>query len=87
MKSGVILTRNYQIQIKENRISALNFFKKRFARLYPLHLVTLISVAFFQAIIYEESNNYFIYEHNDLKHFFFKTYFLFLIGVLRLGIA
>lgn len=45
------------------------FFIKRFARLYPLHFLTLIVVAALQVIALSSLGTYLIYEHNDGYHF------------------
>jgi len=47
-----------------------SFFIKRFARLYPLHFVTLIIVAILQFICFKTTHYYQIYHFNDWYHFF-----------------
>jgi peptidoglycan/LPS O-acetylase OafA/YrhL len=49
--------------------SANEFFMKRIARLYPLHLLTLIVVAVLQAIACSTFGTNLIYENNDGYHF------------------
>ncbi len=75
MMSGAIFTRNYEVLIREKEISLKEFFLKRFARLYPLHLITLIIVAILQFWLLRENGKYFIYQINDLKHFMLHLFF------------
>lgn len=75
MMSGAIFARNYEVHIREKKISAKEFFVKRFARLYPLHLVTLISVTVLQFLLMGGRGQYFIYQFNDLKHFILHLLF------------
>ena len=72
MISGVVLVHIYGNQ----RVKLLSFLQNRFARLYPLHVVTLGVVGFIQVL----SNHYFhksiIYENNDVKHFILHILFI-----------
>ncbi len=47
--SGFILAHVYGVAVAEGRFNARSFFMKRFARLYPVHLVTLAMVLGFFA--------------------------------------
>jgi peptidoglycan/LPS O-acetylase OafA/YrhL len=51
------------------RTTARSFFVRRFARLYPLHWVTLFVVAALQLLSLESLGHYQIYPYNDLYHF------------------
>lgn len=51
------------------RPSAWAFGVARFARLYPLHFVTLIYVALLQLISLHAVGHWQVYENNDLRHF------------------
>jgi peptidoglycan/LPS O-acetylase OafA/YrhL len=51
------------------RPDARGFWVARIARLYPLHLATLLAVAGLQAISAAVFGGYQIYQHQDLKHF------------------
>ena len=51
-------------------MSSRNFFVQRFSRLYPLHLVTLLLVAFLQYIYSNLAGHPFVYSNNDAHHFF-----------------
>ena len=52
------------------------FFWARFSRLYPLHLITLITVAGLQLINQRVLGSFRIYEQNDVKHFAFNLFFV-----------
>lgn len=60
----------------ENNISLYNFFINRFARLYPLHFITLIFVAVLQYANYIKFGAFYIYPQNDLYHFFLNLFFV-----------
>lgn len=51
------------------RVSLWEFGVARFARLYPLHALTLVTVAFFQTISLNLAGHWQIYANNDLRHF------------------
>lgn len=52
------------------------FTVRRFARLYPLHLATLLIVAAQQAAIVARTGEFFIYAHNDPYHFLLNLLFV-----------
>lgn len=52
-----------------------HFFLQRFARLYPLHFITLILVAFIQYYNISEFQHTQIYGNNDTKHFLLQLFF------------
>jgi len=70
--SGFIFFWKYSKIIKS--ISAYKFFKIRFARLYPLHFITLITIIIFQYFYFIEENNFYIYQKNDFYHFFLQIF-------------
>lgn len=76
LMSGMIFTHTYLNQIGSRKISFFQFMKKRFARLYPLHLATLILCAALQAVVFLKTNDYFIYKFNDFKHFILNILFI-----------
>ena len=76
MISGAIFIHTYLEQISNNQISFVRFMQKRLARLYPLHILTLLFVAVLQAIFYLHSHQYFIYQFNNLKHFVLNLLFI-----------
>jgi peptidoglycan/LPS O-acetylase OafA/YrhL len=63
----------------DKKISFRNFFINRFARLYPLHLITLIVVLILQSISFKLYNEFLIHKNNDLYHFFYNFF------LIRLG--
>ena len=68
--SGIVFAHVYQTALLERTISASEFVWRRFARLYPLHLLTLVVVAILQWLFAATSNMpYFIYQFNNIKHF------------------
>lgn len=50
-------------------VSASTFFQHRFARLYPLHLVTLLIVAALQVACFKRFGGFLIYPDNTLPNF------------------
>jgi peptidoglycan/LPS O-acetylase OafA/YrhL len=56
--------------------SGREFFVNRFARLYPLHLLTLVLVAGLQAISFGLQHEYQIYAINDVYHFVLNLFFV-----------
>lgn len=67
--SGYIFFHNYRHQIVNGAISAKTFVIRRFSRLYPLHLATLLIVAGLQYLYLAKTGSYFVYPHNDWSHF------------------
>jgi len=51
------------------------FFVNRLARLYPLHIVTLITVAVLQIVAMQKLGHYLVYETNDFYHFILHLFF------------
>ena len=70
--SGIVFSLTYL----KKKISSRSFIIKRFARLYPLHFLTLIVVALIQLINQNYIGEYQIYFTNDLKHFFLNIFFI-----------
>jgi peptidoglycan/LPS O-acetylase OafA/YrhL len=58
------------------RPSARLFFNHRFARLYPLHFMTLVIVAILQWISFRWLGRFQIYPFNDLYHFVLNVLFI-----------
>ena len=67
--SGFIFFQLYADRIASGRVTAKQFFVLRFARLYPLHLVTLLCVAVLQMAYATWAGSPFVYTHNDAYHF------------------
>ncbi|ADP70094.1 acyltransferase 3 [Rhodomicrobium vannielii ATCC 17100] len=57
------------IYLRAPKMTAADFFLRRFARLYPLHFATLLAVAALQAISIRSTGHFQIYENNDAQHF------------------
>ena len=72
--SGFVFTHIYCTSDKNTSLK--NFFLNRFARLYPLHFITLILVAFLQIINSFYFNEYQIFKFNDLYHFVLQIFFI-----------
>ena len=60
----------------KNKINSKFFFVNRFARLYPLHFLTLIIVFFLQFYSNENFNTYIIHFLNDSYHFILNILFV-----------
>jgi peptidoglycan/LPS O-acetylase OafA/YrhL len=67
--SGFVFFGKYEAAIQGRKITPAKFFWLRFARLYPLHLATLMLVAGLQAIQTIVHNYPFVYSNNDAYHF------------------
>ena len=70
--SGFIFFWKYSEIIKV--MNSFQFFKIRFARLYPLHLLTLIFVIILQYFYFLETDKVFLDLKNDLYHFFLQIF-------------
>jgi peptidoglycan/LPS O-acetylase OafA/YrhL len=66
--SGFIFYWLYGQVIAERRVGAGEFALRRFSRLYPLHLATLLLVAVGQVAMVSLDGNSFVYTHNDGYH-------------------
>jgi len=72
--SGFVFTYIYCSSNKNT--TAKSFFLNRFARLYPLHFVTLLVVAMLQIVSYFSLGDFQIFEFNDLYHFALQIFFI-----------
>lgn len=72
--SGFIFFWKYKESLANGAVSAKTFFILRFSRLYPLHFVTLITVLLLQYAYFSERGFYFIYQFDDLRHFFLQLF-------------
>ncbi len=72
--SGLVFSNVYLSQKKNETL--YNFSIKRFARLYPLHLFTLLSVLLIQYLFLVVFKEYQLYTFNDLYHFFLNIILL-----------
>lgn len=67
--SGFVFFALFAGKIYAKELSARAFFTDRFSRLYPLHLLSLLSVAFLVWLLKSATGNYGIYKYNDPYHF------------------
>jgi len=74
--SGFVFAHVYLGVLK--RTTAKEFFINRFARLYPLHFLTLIFIIVIQYFnfIYFNENTFLFSAHNDLYHFILNLFFI-----------
>jgi peptidoglycan/LPS O-acetylase OafA/YrhL len=74
--SGIVFAHVYQTALIERSVSSIDFIWRRFARLYPLHIVTLILVFILQWLFISTTDlPYFIYQFNNMKHFVLNIIF------------
>jgi peptidoglycan/LPS O-acetylase OafA/YrhL len=67
--SGFVFFLVYYHSIFRGSVNWRQFLGARFSRLYPLHALTLVFVAFGQFISFKLTNHFFVYPINDLYHF------------------
>jgi peptidoglycan/LPS O-acetylase OafA/YrhL len=67
--SGFVFFHVYSENIRKRNIGFSVFWIRRLARLYPLHIFTLVMVLFFQFIFNLKNGYFFVYPYNDVKHF------------------
>ena len=72
--SGFVFAYVYLGQL--NTISSRDFLINRFARLYPLHLLTLIIVSVLQILSFQINGNFEIYKGNDFYHFILHFFYI-----------
>jgi|TARA_B110000438_G_scaffold148118_1_gene142672 peptidoglycan/LPS O-acetylase OafA/YrhL len=61
---------------QKNKVSSKEFLVNRFARLYPLHFLTLIFVTALQVLSFKINGKYQIYFVNDFYHFFINLFYV-----------
>ncbi len=74
--SGVIFSYTYKTAVSTSQIGVYDFFIKRFSRLYPVHLFTLIVVAILVKIYHSYSGRFPVYDLNDTYHFILNIAFV-----------
>jgi peptidoglycan/LPS O-acetylase OafA/YrhL len=67
--SGFVFFWLYAGSIASGATSAREFWVRRFSRLYPLHLLTLLGMAAGQLVFVTRFGHPFVYGNNDLRHF------------------
>ncbi|MCB9422583.1 MAG: acyltransferase [Ardenticatenaceae bacterium] len=73
--SGFIFFWLYRIPISKKSLTLKTFLLQRFSRLYPLHFVTLLMVAFLQFLYISRKSSFFVYPFNDAYHFLLNVFF------------
>ena len=73
--SGFIFFWKYQDLIANQKFEAKKFLVFRLSRLYPLHILTLVSVMFLQNFFFIKNNYYYVYQTNDLENFLLQIFF------------
>ena len=73
--SGFIFYWTYAGPIFERRTSLGDFVTRRFSRLYPLHIVTLVLVATLQSLYFHSHGQSYIYGPNNTSAFFAQLFF------------
>ncbi len=81
--SGFIFFWKYRDPIADRAIGGWKFFTLRFSRLYPLHLVTLLTVGLLQSLYFAANGNFFVYKNNDLPHFLTQLFMASEWGITR----
>ncbi len=66
--SGFVFFHVYTAENAAPKVRFKSFWIKRFARLYPLHLFTLLLVIALQSLFLLQNGYYFVYQHNDWQH-------------------
>jgi len=72
--SGFIFFWKYKESVASGAVSGKTFFILRFSRLYPLHFVSLIVVLLLQLAYFSQRGTYFVYQFDDLRHFFLQLF-------------
>lgn len=74
--SGTVFAHVYQASLISGGIGIVDFVRKRFARLYPLHLATLLLVAVLMFVARKTTGiTSVVYHFNDVKHFLLNLVF------------
>jgi peptidoglycan/LPS O-acetylase OafA/YrhL len=73
--SGFVFFWLYREKFFNRSCSLASFAISRFARLYPLHIVTLVAVLVLQLVFLANYSSYFVYTHNDAYHFILNLIF------------
>lgn len=74
--SGTVFAHVYQSSVVNRATTIVDFSRRRIARLYPLHLATLLLVAGLMFVARESAGlQHVVYHYNDLKHFLLNLLF------------
>jgi peptidoglycan/LPS O-acetylase OafA/YrhL len=74
--SGFVFFWLYREKVESGACSSYEFAVLRFARLYPLHALTLVVVLVLQLVYARLIGGYFCYPHNDAYHFALQAAFV-----------
>ena len=74
--SGFVFAWIYQKAISEKGISLYEFMVLRLTRLYPLHILTLLTVIVLQGLYLQRIGMFFLMPYNDVYHFVLNVGFL-----------
>lgn len=74
--SGFVFFWLYADPVAEKRVSLREFFVLRLSRLYPLHLLTLLSVVVGQQWMLTQRGEFFVYQANDGFRFMLQVLFI-----------
>jgi peptidoglycan/LPS O-acetylase OafA/YrhL len=81
--SGFIFFWKYRDTIFDQSMRGWTFFVFRLSRLYPLHFVTLLVVAILQSVYFRSHGYFFVYQNNDVRHFFLQIFMVSEWGLQR----
>ena len=74
--SGFIFFQYYYERILKNEISLKEFVLRRFIRLYPVFIFSLLLTALLVYLYQITNDSFFVYRYNDIKHFFLNLFLL-----------
>lgn len=74
--SGFVIMYSYSDKLLHGHITFRNYLVKRLSRIYPLHFITLCLVAILQIAFFAWGLKSFVYENNNLFHFFLNLLLL-----------
>ncbi|WP_143305436.1 acyltransferase family protein [Chitinophaga vietnamensis] len=74
--SGFIFFWLYADKVAARTMSFSRFLMLRLSRLYPLHFVLLLTVAWLQWLMLQRAGHYFVVPFNDMRHFILHLFFI-----------
>lgn len=74
--SGFIFFWFYADKIATRKTSFHHFMSYRLTRLYPVHIITLLSLVLLQSVMFQLNNHTFIIQHNDTYHFILNFFLI-----------
>lgn len=76
MISGIVFAAFYWKPLSAQQLSVGEFLFRRFSRLYPLHLMTLVLMAALQNVYRSNFGDWFIYPNNDVLRFLLHLFMM-----------